>query len=40
MELNLELKNKHKLFKSKFDNKLNRLKFDFENKGSEIIFKK
>jgi D-glycero-alpha-D-manno-heptose-7-phosphate kinase len=33
-------KNKHKLFKSKFDNKLNRLKFDFENKGSEIIFKK
>ena len=33
-------KENHKLFESKLDNKLHRLKFDFENKGSEIIFKK
>jgi D-glycero-alpha-D-manno-heptose-7-phosphate kinase len=33
-------KKNHKLFESKLDNKLHRLKFDFEDKGSEIIFKK
>jgi D-glycero-alpha-D-manno-heptose-7-phosphate kinase len=33
-------KKNHKLFESKLDNKLHRLKFDFENKGTEIIFKK
>ena len=33
-------KKNHKLFESKLDNKLHRVKFDFEDKGSEIIFKK
>jgi D-glycero-alpha-D-manno-heptose-7-phosphate kinase len=33
-------KKNQKLFESKLNNKLLRLKFDFEDKGSEIIFKK